>query len=50
VLVVQSDAFAGAAVSQVLTIDRARLTTRVGRLPSRVLAQMDEGLRLALAL
>jgi mRNA interferase MazF len=37
-------------VSQVLTIDRSRLTERVGRLPSRVLAQVDDGLRLALSL
>lgn len=37
-------------VSQVLIIDRARLTERVGRLPSPVLGQVDDGLRLALAL
>ena len=37
-------------VSQVLTIDRGRLTERVRRLPSRVVAQVDDGLRLALAL
>jgi mRNA interferase MazF len=37
-------------VTQVLTLDRARLTERVGRLSSRDLAQVDNGLRLALAL
>jgi len=37
-------------VSQVLTLDRARLTERVGRLSPRVVAQVDDGLRLALAL
>lgn len=37
-------------VSQVLTIDRGRLTQRVRSLPPRILAQVDEGLRLALAL
>jgi mRNA interferase MazF len=37
-------------VSQVLTIDRGRLTERVRRLPSPVVAQVDDGLRLALAL
>lgn len=37
-------------VSQVLTIDRRRLTERVRRLPPRLLAQVDNGLRLALAL
>ena len=37
-------------VSRLVTIDRARLTERVRRLPSRVAAQVDEGLRLALAL
>ena len=37
-------------VSQVLTIDRSRLTERVRRLPSGVVAQVDDGLRLALAL
>lgn len=37
-------------VSQVLTIDRRRLTERVGRLSTRVVAQVDDGLRLALAL
>jgi mRNA interferase MazF len=37
-------------VSQLLTIDRARLTQRVHRLPPRLLAEVDDGLRLALAL
>jgi mRNA interferase MazF len=37
-------------VSQVLTIDRRRLTERVRRLPPRILDQVDDGLRLALAL
>lgn len=37
-------------VSQVLTINRARLTQRAGRLTSRVVAQVDDGLRLALGL
>lgn len=37
-------------VPQVLTIDRGRLTERVQRLPSRVVGQVDEGLRLALGL
>lgn len=37
-------------VSQVLTLDRARLTERVRRLPPRIVAQVDDGLRLALAL
>jgi len=37
-------------VSQVLTLDRARLTERVRRLSPRVVAQVDDGLRLALAL
>lgn len=37
-------------VSQVLTLDRGRLTERVRRLSSRVLAQVNDGLRLALVL
>jgi mRNA interferase MazF len=37
-------------VSQVLTLDRSRLTERVGRLPSQLLAQVDAGLCLALGL
>jgi mRNA interferase MazF len=37
-------------VSQVLTINRARLTERVARLSARLVTQVDGGLRLALAL
>jgi mRNA interferase MazF len=37
-------------VSQVLTVDRGRLTGKVGRLPAQVVAQVDDGLRLALDL
>jgi mRNA-degrading endonuclease toxin of MazEF toxin-antitoxin module len=37
-------------VSQVLTVDRGRLTQKVGRLPARVVAHVDDGLRLALDL
>jgi mRNA interferase MazF len=37
-------------VSQVLTVDRGALTERVGRIPSALLEQVADGLRLALAL
>ena len=37
-------------VSQVLTVDRALLTERVGRLPPSVMSQVDAGLRLVLSL
>ncbi|MGH2725606.1 MAG: type II toxin-antitoxin system PemK/MazF family toxin [Actinomycetota bacterium] len=37
-------------VSQVVTLDKALLTRRVRALPSRVLQQVDEGLRLVLSL
>lgn len=37
-------------VSQVITIDKAFLTERVGRLNPRLLAAVDEGLRVALSL
>jgi mRNA interferase MazF len=37
-------------VSQVATIDRRRLLERVGSLPGRLLAEVEEGLRLALGL
>lgn len=37
-------------VSQVVTIDKATLTERLGRLPPRAQAEVDDGLRLALAL
>lgn len=37
-------------VSQIVTIDREQLLDRVGALPSDILAQVDRGVRLALAL
>ena len=37
-------------VSQIITIDKAFLTERVGRLNPRLLTAVDEGLRLALSL
>ena len=37
-------------VSQVVTLDRDALTERVGRLSGRVVAMIDDGLRLALGL
>jgi mRNA interferase MazF len=37
-------------VSQVITIDKGFLTERVGRLNSRLLTAVDDGLRLALSL
>lgn len=37
-------------VTQLATLDRAALTERVSRLPDGVLAQVDDGLRRALAL
>ncbi|HEX2162806.1 MAG TPA: type II toxin-antitoxin system PemK/MazF family toxin [Thermoanaerobaculia bacterium] len=37
-------------VSQIVTADRRFLTERVGRLPSDLLAEIDDGLRLALDL
>jgi mRNA interferase MazF len=37
-------------VSQVLTVDKRLLTERVGVLPSRLLRQVEDGLRLVLAL
>lgn len=37
-------------VSQLFSIDRRFLDSRVGKLPARVQAQVDEGLRLVLAL
>ncbi len=37
-------------VSQVLTVDKRLLTQRVGVLPSRLLRQVEDGLRLVLAL
>jgi mRNA interferase MazF len=37
-------------VSQIVTLDKAFLTERVGRLPPAKLRELDEGLRLVLAL
>ena len=37
-------------VSQVATVDRKQLTERIGRLPEPILEEVDEGLRLVLAL
>lgn len=37
-------------VSQMMTIDKTFLTERVGRLNPRLLAAVDDGLRLALSL
>jgi mRNA interferase MazF len=37
-------------VSHVLTVDRAALTERVGRIPASLIEQVADGLRLALAL
>jgi mRNA interferase MazF len=37
-------------VTQILTLDRAFLTERCGKLPARVLAQVDTGLSLVLGL
>ncbi len=37
-------------VSQVVTIDKALLTERVGHMPPSVMREIDEGLRVALAL
>jgi mRNA interferase MazF len=37
-------------VSQVATIDKTRLLERVGTLPGRLLAEVEEGLRLVLGL
>jgi mRNA interferase MazF len=37
-------------VSNLLTLDRARLVERVGRLPDRVVEKIDAGLRVVLAL
>lgn len=37
-------------VTQLTVADRRRLTERVGTLPGRVLAQLDDGLRLVLGL
>ena len=37
-------------VSQVITVDRAFLTERCGKVPSSLMRMVDEGLRLALSL
>jgi mRNA interferase MazF len=37
-------------VTQVITVDRSALTERTGRIPSTLLEQVSDGLRLALAL
>lgn len=37
-------------VSQVLTLDKQFLTKRIGRLPPKLLTDVDQGLRLALSL
>ena len=37
-------------VSQVATIDKGRLLERVGQLPGRLLAEVEDGLRLVLGL
>jgi mRNA interferase MazF len=37
-------------VSQVATVDRRQLTERIGRVPEPTLQQVDDGLRLVLAL
>ncbi|OGI38999.1 MAG: mRNA interferase MazF2 [Candidatus Muproteobacteria bacterium RBG_16_62_13] len=37
-------------VSQIITVDKSFLTERIGRLNPRLLAEIDEGLRLALSI
>jgi mRNA interferase MazF len=37
-------------VSQLLTLDRSFVSQRVGKLPAKQLAELDDGLRLALAI
>ena len=37
-------------ISQIITVDKMFLTERVGKLPPRVLADVDEGLRLVLSI
>lgn len=37
-------------VSQIVTLDKSYLTRRIGKLPPRVLASVDDGIRLALSL
>lgn len=37
-------------VSQIITVDKSLLTQRIGKLPPRLLAEVDDGLRLVLSL
>lgn len=37
-------------VSQIITVDKSILTQRVGRIPPRLLAEVDDGIRLVLSL
>lgn len=37
-------------VSQIITVDKTFMTERVGRLPPRLLANVDQGLRLVLSI
>jgi len=37
-------------VSQIITVDKSFLTQRIGRLPPRLLAEVDDGLRLVLSI
>ncbi len=37
-------------VSQIITVDKTFLTERIGRLPPRLLAEVDDGLRLVLSI
>ena len=37
-------------VSQIITVDKTFLTQRIGRLPPRLLAEVDDGLRLVLSI
>ena len=37
-------------VSQIITLDKSYLTQKIGKLPPRVLASVDDGIRLALSL
>jgi mRNA interferase MazF len=37
-------------VSQVITVDKSFLTQRIGKLSSRLLVEVDEGLRLVLSI
>jgi mRNA interferase MazF len=37
-------------ISQVLTVNKSRLTERIGRIPHKLLQRIEEGLRLVLSL